>query len=299
MKLLQYLAFFMFLTAFWGCADYMREREAAEQKQWYDKINSSVISGNKAQSFMIRKHWQSLGVDWKYAVSDSYDNIPDSFFSELHNLRVQDESVDLKTTRKSDKVFWLSKKIVVPRNWRKERVLLHVSGFNHYKKVYVNDKLVKEHTGKNRHEFIDITKHLNGKKHQRITISTTKIEFEILNRDFCKSIWLEPVPDKFISKIACIPVEGNTTFKVMVYCNNPNGTEEVNVKFFIGAKSLVSAKANIHNEIFVPVKRAEQYTSTITDSYRLEIELRNQEGEVLDCVTSFTTGINNQIVRHP
>ena len=178
----------------------------------------------------VRSRWLNLNGAWSFDFDDAdvgekekwFENdrafskeitVPFAFQSKLSGVHVTD----------FHDIVWYKKEIEVPREWKDEKVILHFGAVDFYTKVYVNEKLVGEHTGGHTSFSFDISNYLTRKKE----IISLRVEDpssdETIPRGkqywqespasiwytrttgIWQTVWIEPVAEAHIKKVKMSP----------------------------------------------------------------------------------------------
>ena len=207
---------------------------------------------------MRRPKWQNLNGEWDY-VTDKGKSGRDRrlFIGEGFT-----EKIIVPFCRESelsgigDKDFcaavWYKKEIEIPADWQGNRVLLHIGACDFYTEVWVNGVSVGNHTGGYVSFSFDITDALkegvntlvicadddtrsglqaSGKQH---FLYTSEGCFYTRTTGIWQTVWLECVPQKYISNLRIVPNLKNKSVHMEIEMQNAEGDMVTAATYFEG-----------------------------------------------------------------
>ncbi len=164
----------------------------------------------KRDSFFNLNGWWDYAVCGSESAPTAYDRrirvpfCPESMLSGIHEIPVRGLNL------------WYRREFVLPRGFKKDRILLHVGAADQIAYVYVNGSFVGEHSGGYEHFSLDITDHLHesnvleiqvvdnlpnatlpyGKqRHKRGGMWYTPVS------GIWQTVWIESVPSEYVQSL--------------------------------------------------------------------------------------------------
>ena len=182
-----------------------------------------------------REKWMSLNGIWDFSFEDEiYDQeicVPFAYESKLSGI----DKKDFYDT------VWYRRYFTVPKEWEQNHVVLHFGAVDYECKVWINDRLATYHTGGQTSFSADITELLvQGDNELRVCVKDYHRELDIpRGKQFWKeesesifytattgiwqSVWLEPIPEKFIKNVFITPLFDEKSVKMEYELVNPIG----------------------------------------------------------------------------
>lgn len=124
---------------------------------------------------LVRDAWVNLNGQWKFAFDDANVGLKEEWFKD-HNYDLNIEvpfvfETELSGINKQEihEVVWYEKEFDLPKEWN-DNVIIHFGAVDYYTKIYVNGKLVGDHTGGHVSFSLDITNFLNKDGSQKVTV---------------------------------------------------------------------------------------------------------------------------------
>lgn len=252
-----------------------------------------------------RTEWKNLNGLWEYQVTDmnrkkqdvSYEDkilVPFSIESSLSGVG--------KRFNPTDKL-WYRKEFTIDPEWKDRQILLHFGAVDYECRIWVNNKLVGEHTGGNNPFSFNITRFLKKGTAQVVELSVTDpTDTESITRGkqqlnqrgiwytpvsgIWQTVWLEPVNTAHIRSVLPETNIQDGTVKLHLDIAKPAGNESLLVKVFDEGRSVLSIERKTTGNIDFQIPSPTLWTPETPKLYNLEISLCRGK-EVLDKVTSY------------
>jgi len=301
LKKLFTLTFLLFIP-FLLFAQQWQPKQAPLMTRFAKDVNPQNVLPEYPRPQMVRSKWLNLNGIWQYQPGISEDeSLPKgNLFS--HILVPFPVESALSGVMEHHERLWYKKTFSIPKSWNGERILIHFGAVDFESEVFINGKSVGIHRGGYDPFSYDITEYLKRNGPQQIAVRvydpTDKGGFPRGKQSLhpggimytpttgiWQTVWLEPVPETFISNIKMVPNIDKSVLKLTVNTNNSeNGNIIVKVKD--GEKIIVTKSGNANNEIVIPIPHEKLWSPEHPFLYHLSISLKN-ENKTLDEISSY------------
>lgn len=272
--------------------------------KWVSEIDVSNVLPEYPRPIMERAEWQNLNGLWNYAILPAGKQTPASFDGQiLVPFAVESSLSGVQKNVGRDNELWYERTFTVPSKWNNNRVLLHFGAVDWKADVWVNNVKVGQHTGGYTPFSFDITPALvKGKNTLTVKVwDPTDQGFQPRGKQVNKpegiwytpvsgiwqTVWLEPVPEKYIENIRITPDIDKKTLTVKALVNAASSADKIEVKVMEKGKVVASAQS-INNqllEITMP-ENVKLWSPDSPSLYDLEITLFDGTKQ-LDKVNSY------------
>ena len=273
--------------------------------KWASEIDVSNVLPEYPRPIMERAEWQNLNGLWNYAILPAGKQTPASFDGQiLVPFAVESSLSGVQKNVGRDNELWYERTFTVPSKWNNNRVLLHFGAVDWKADVWVNNVKVGQHTGGYTPFSFDITPALaKGKNTLTVRVwDPTDQGFQPRGKQVNKpegiwytpvsgiwqTVWLEPVPEKYIENIRITPDIDKKTLTVKALVNAASSTDKIEVIVKENGKVVASAQSinNLPLEIAMP-ENMKLWSPDSPSLYDLEVTLW-EGGKALDKVNSYT-----------
>ncbi|MFO7250591.1 MAG: PA14 domain-containing protein [Actinomycetes bacterium] len=271
--------------------------------KWAKKVNPNRPLPEYPRPQLTRKDWSNLNGVWEFAPAREGEDPPfGRTLPERITVPFPVESTLSGINRHEDRM-WYRRTFTVPASWAKKgRVLLHLDAVDYEAVVYVNGTQVGSHKGGYDRFTVDVTDALRphgqqelivyvadpsdrdrqalGKQHlnpQSIWYTTTS--------GIWQTVWLEPVPEAYISGLRTTPDVPGKALKATVTAEG----EAAEVTLTARAKGRVvgTVSGAPGTELTLPVPDPILWTPENPFLYDLEVTLKDARGRTLDKAGSY------------
>jgi hypothetical protein len=197
---------------------------------WGDRLDREHPLPEYPRPQLVRKDWLNLNGPWEFAGAEAGEQ--PAFGKKLGERITVPFPVESQLSgieRREDHMFY-RKLVTVPKDWRGKRIKLNFGAVDYQAKVWVNGKLLTEHTGGYTAFTVDITDALRGSGQQEIIVGVTDVTGpnqpkgkQSLNpggivyepsSGIWQTVWLEPVSSVSISQVVTTPTLNSVTVQV-------------------------------------------------------------------------------------
>ncbi len=273
--------------------------------RWASQIDVNNVLPEYPRPIMERAQWQNLNGLWDYAILPVGRQTPSSFDGKiLVPFAVESSLSGVQKRLGGDNELWYHREFNVPSNWRNNKVLLHFGAVDWKADVWVNDIKVGQHTGGYAPFSFDVTPALKNGANKLVvkvwdgTDSGYQPRGKQVNRPegiwytpvsgIWQTVWLEPVPEKYIEHIKVTPDIDKNILTVEAFTNETSSSDRVEVKVMDGSR-VVATGQSINNQPVEVAMPANPRLWSPNDPflYNLEVTVLNGSKQ-LDKVKSYT-----------
>lgn len=273
--------------------------------RWASQIDVNKVLPEYPRPIMERAQWQNLNGLWDYAILPVGRQTPNSFDGKILVPFAVESSLSGVQKRLGDEnELWYHREFNLPSNWRNNKVLLHFGAVDWKADVWVNDIKVGQHTGGYAPFSFDVTPALKSGANKLVvkvwdgTDSGYQPRGKQVNRPegiwytpvsgIWQTVWLEPVPEKYIEHIKVTPDIDKNILTVEAFTNETSSSDRVEVKVMDGSR-VVATGQSINNQPVEVAMPANPRLWSPNDPflYNLEVTVLNGSKQ-LDKVKSYT-----------
>jgi len=256
---------------------------------------------------MTRRDWLDLNGRWDYMggprVADPTRDraAPPAFPARPGQIRVPfpPESYLSGVMQRSPVNMWYRRRFTVPKAWAGRRVLLHFGAVSYASVVYVNGHRAGTHRGDWEAFDIDLTRWLRPGSNELVVgardthdgrHSSGKGAVDHGDYTFSsgiwQTVWLEPVPDTYIRRLAIAPDLDRASVRVQPFVQGTAGTVQVAVTAADG-RTVGEASGPGTRPLRIRVAHPHPWSPDDPYLYGLAVRLLDARGRVLDQVHSY------------
>jgi hypothetical protein len=262
---------------------------------WTDEVNPLHPLPEYPRPQMVRKDWINLNGLWDYAIRPLNDTLTRYDGHILVPFPVESALSGVKKPLTPQQLLWYHRTFNAP-NLKGKHLLLHFGAVDWRTEVWVNGKSVGKHEGGYDPFTFDITSALKGKGAEDITIAVwdptdsgpqprgkqvldPKSIWYTAVSGIWQTVWLEPVPQHYISELTMTPDLDGNRLRLAVHSLSAG---EYGVRISLAGRTVGQATGRINEASDVLVDEVEPWSPDSPTLYDVEISL--PEG---DRVTSY------------
>ena len=266
---------------------------------WGENLDPADVLPEYPRPQMVREHWMNLNGLWEYAITP-IESVPEEMDGHiLVPFAVESALSGVGRAVTENDALWYSREITIPKDWDGQRIILHFGAVDWKAEVYVDDRLVGEHTGGYTPFSFDITDALGkGRRHTlkvKVTDSTDKwyqphgkqvsdprgIWYTAVT-GIWQTVWMEPVLSSSINSYYAVSDIDSGTLAVSVDAALADG-DIVEVVLLADGVPVVEAEGR---EVILHVPDMKLWSPS--DPYLYDIEIKVvSDGAIVDCVKGY------------
>ncbi len=228
---------------------------------WAQKVDPAKPLPDYPRPQMVRGNWLNLNGLWQYSILPKAEEaIPVSFEGNiLVPFAVESALSGVGKTVGKDSVLWYQKSIVLPANFKNNKVLLQFGAVDWQCDVYVNGNKAGRHQGGYDPFSFDITNLLTKKGGQQIAIrvwdptddgpqprgkqvkNPNSIWYTPVT-GIWQTVWVEAVPNTYISNTKQTPDLDKQVLKVATNVEGAQPGDDILVTAFKGTEKIATQK---------------------------------------------------------
>lgn len=270
------------------------------ETEWSQKVSSENLWNRYPRPQMKRSEWLNLNGEWNYAITPKNSEKPKSFEGKiLVPFAVESRLSGVQRSVGADSVLWYQRDFTIPKNWKKDNILLNFGAVDWQATVWVNDILVGSHEGGYTPFSMNITDAVK-KGENKLTVRVydptdggTQPRGKQLRKPeliwytpvsgIWQTVWIEPVAKNHITSLSVTPDVDANKFKV---CANASaGIVKIDVldEGIVVASGSGNASQDI--EVFMP-RNVKLWDTENPNIYDLKISLM-KDGRIVDQIESY------------
>ncbi len=265
--------------------------------RWTDKVTKTPLQ-EYPRPQLVREKWQNLNGIFNYAITEITDEIPKKFDGEiLVPFAVESDLSGVKKRVSKKELLWYEKKFTLGPCFDGKRVMLNFGAVDWYCRVYINKKLIGEHTGGYDPFSFDITDYLlDGENTLNLRVfDPTDKAVQPRGKQATKShgfwytsttgiwqtVWLEPVDSVRVEKIKLLPDIDNKCINVKTVLSG-----EGKLKATVKDNGNIVFEGDISKDENIFIENPKLWSPENPFLYDLTIQVYN-ENDIVDSVDSY------------
>ena len=273
--------------------------------RWASEVNPSNVHDEYPRPTQVREKWMNLNGLWNYAVTSENVQVPDTYEGEiLVPFPIESALSGVKRMVKPSEKLWYQRAFSVPEDWSSGKLLLHFGAVDWHTKVYVNGQLGGEHKGGYDPFTLDISGLISDQTTQTLVVevmdptddgsqSTGK---QTLNprgiwytptTGIWRTVWLEPVPETYVSSIKVTPDVDQGLLYLEVVTNQPQKGWTVKADALENGQEVATTNDKINERISMPINNPKLWSPSAPNLYDLNIQLIDENQKIVDEVDSY------------
>jgi len=269
--------------------------------RWTSDVSPENALPEYPRPQMVREKWTNLNGLWQYAIRPKSESQPEKWDGEiLVPFCIESALSGVKKPVRPDDRLWYRRTFESPELEKGGRLLLHFGAVDWECTATVNGKEVGRHTGGYDPFTFDITDALKSDGQNELVVAVTDPTdtgtqprgkqvlkphgiFYTAVTGIWQTMWLEPVPAKFIRSFHVTPDIDGGQVKLTLNLSSP-GVVKIRVRD--GGSEVAAVEANRADEVAIAVPHAKLWSPENPFLYGLELELLDGD-KVVDKVDSY------------
>ncbi|MGQ1891317.1 glycoside hydrolase family 2 protein [Thermophagus sp. OGC60D27] len=299
----KYVIIVLFFISFYSYAQEYSPIKERILSEWAEKVTPENVWQEYPRPQMVRDQWQNLNGLWEYAVTSNRAAKPDEWQKNiLVPFAIETPLSGVGRRIKSDEVIWYRRNFELNPD-EAERQLLNFEGVDYKCMVWVNGEFAGSHVGGNLPFSFDVTNLVkNGQNEVRLRVIDGTDDPDLYqlrgkqkrnNRGIWYTpssgiwapVWIESVPGTYIKSVNVLAdMHGELKAEAVVGGLGRKTNLKVTV---LDNGEIVEQKRGIENDVLLSVKNVKLWSPSSPFLYDLKIELLDEDGSVLDQVSSY------------
>ncbi len=255
---------------------------------WTSDVSPGKALPEYPRPQLVRKQWTNLNGLWDYAIEAKADDRPKEFKEQiLVPFAVESSLSGVGRPLTPDQRLWYRRTFKAPE-MKNERLLLHFGAVDWRTEVYVNGTKVGEHEGGYDPFTFDITSALkDGDSPQELVVSVWDGTDSVLHprgkqslepkgiwytavSGIWQTVWLEPVPNAYISGVSLTPDLDGKQLRLSVTASSPGGFTAVAK---LNGKKVGSVTGETGEQTAIPLEQIDPWSPDSPVLYDLDVTL--------------------------
>lgn len=271
--------------------------------QWKKDISPENVWKEYPRPQLVRKEWKNLNGLWDYAIVAKGSVAPERWQGKiLVPYCIESSLSGVGKALNPNQELWYDTEVNLPEKWDGKNIMLHFGAVDYKTTVYVNGKLVGEHTGSADPFSFDITPFLK-KGSQRLSVKVwdpTDSDIQPRGKQaldpfgfwytavsgIWQTVWLEPVNKTNLSHLEPIADLANNSVNLRSVLEQPEGNEEVKISIGFKGKLIKQLQMKYSPEILLKLEQVELWDPANPNLYDLNMEI-TRDGRLIDDFSSY------------
>lgn len=273
--------------------------------EWAINIDPNAPLPEYPRPQMSRENWTNLNGIWKYTIIEKGSTEPENFQGDiLVPYAIESALSGVGQTVSKDQELWYHRSFEVDRGMRKGNLLLHFGAVDWEAEVFINGKSVGMHQGGYDPFSFEISEALVSGRKQQLSIRVWDPTDEgpqprgkQINKPhgiwytpvtgIWQTVWLEAVPDQYISHIKNTADLDNKQISVETQVNDPQPGQMITVRLFTNGELLDEKEVPAGESTIFSIDNPNIWGPD--NPFLYDIEARLLDGrKQLDAVKSYT-----------
>lgn len=271
--------------------------------QWATEIEPQHVLPEYPRPMMEREQWKNLNGLWDYAIRAVGEPEPLQYDGKiLVPFAVESSLSGVMKSVGSDKVLWYRTVFDLPEAWGQDRVLLHFGAVDWQTEVWLNGVKIGGHIGGYTPFTFDLSPFLlegsqnlvvkvwdptdEGPQPRGKQVNKPEGIWYTAVTGIWQTVWLEPVPRKYLTNVRIVPDLDNGKVNVSVTAEGTSYGDVYSVTVKVGAAIVSTGRAVVGTPVDLPVPEARTWSPESPFLYDLGVGLESQGTEV-DRVKSY------------
>jgi hypothetical protein len=287
--------------------------------RWSKHVSVGNVHEDYPRPQLVRRHWLSLNGIWQYAIRPKDETQPQEFDGQiLVPFPIESALSGVMKSVSEENYLWYRRTFRVPKRWLEtprppllafpqpvpKRILLHFGAVDWQACVWINGHKLGSHRGGYDPFTFDITDALNDTGTQEIVVSVwdpTDTGFQPRGKQVRKphgiwytavtgiwqTVWLEPVPEAYISSLKIIEDIDSETVRIIARCSENAAGYTLEAFASKGWFTGYEGEAPVGEQIELTIKNPKLWSPDSPSLYDLKVTLKNEQGRKIDSVSSY------------
>lgn len=299
----KYVIIVLFFISFYSYAQEYSPIKERILSEWAEKVTPENAWQEYPRPQMVREQWQNLNGLWEYAVTSNRTAEPDEWQKDiLVPFAIETPLSGVGRRINSDEVIWYRRNFELHPE-EAERQLLNFEGVDYKCMVWVNGEFAGSHVGGNLPFSFDVTNLVkNGQNEIKLRVIDGTDDPDLYqlrgkqkrnnkgiwytpSSGIWAPVWIESVPGTYIKSVDILAdMYGELRAEAVVGGLGRKTNLKVTV---LDNGEFVEQRQGIDNDVLLSVKNVKLWSPSLPFLYDLKVELLDEDGSVLDQVTSY------------
>ena len=275
--------------------------------RWTAQVNPESALPEYPRPQMVREKWMNLNGLWDYVIRPLQDDEIREYDGRiLVPFPIESSLSGVKKALQPHERLWYRRRFTVPPGWKGQRLLLHFGAVDWKTEVWVNGQKAGEHTGGYYPFSFDITPYLTEAENELVVSVWDPTEtygqergkqslqpkglFYTAVSGIWQTVWLEPVPDRYIQSVKLTPQleAGQITIRLEIEGGTSDGPDpwEMEASVYDQGTLIGSLKGPADDLLTLDIPEPKPWSPDSPFLYDLTIQLV-RSGETVDAVNSY------------
>ena len=264
--------------------------------RWGKEIDKNNVHAEYPRPKLVRDSYFNLNGEWDYAITKSsqieeYEGeiivpfSPEAYLSGVNKIVMPDDFLHYR------------KKFILPRGFRKERVLLHFGAVDQECEAYLNGTKLGEHVGGYLPFSFDISSALKEGENTLTLCVVDRTEeaphargkqklvkkgkygslFYTPNSGIWKTVWLESVENQYITDVRITPDFDGSSVGLKISTNSEAAKGKAEVRILQEGNLIKTLEVETNEDVKIPLDTFKAWTPEEPNLYDVEISYRDDE----------------------